>query len=767
MSGDKMKPMRLLIVILSVIGIFAAAMVCSMEAVHAADVYVLARPTDHYIETAGGIIYEERVWSDNYLFLPNEADATNIVLHTGKPDSKAFFIVDNEECGSLDLGKLRASGNVYSVDVVIRDAGGNKTNSYQLKILKGSGIGTVYFNSDDPDGYGRAWVEKTKGNRSSGHAVVFDANGNNLTEDAKNQVVEDIHGRGATSWGALKKGYQIKFDKKISLVDGAAKEKKWVLLAQYKDALRMNDIICKKIAEATRTDFTPKATWVNFYYDGEYRGLYELTEKNDIKSGRININNPEDEYEDQDPDYGNHTELNTALNDYQYGFRYQEGLVGPEEPGGFLMEINEFEFDEYNGFYFGTSINWQAANIKVPELGSKEFVKYVSEYFHEFSMALTALDENGEHTGRNPVTGKYYYEYCDIDSLVDTYLIQCLSSNYDAFARSQFFYKDRGGIMVSGPVWDMDLTFGFGWNEELSPDLDYLEDRWFTRDLIKIKEFRRRLCRRYREIYSKIMDSLISTGELVPSLKQNYTLIKSDLVMDHILWPSRYKSAGGNLQWPASTSYTTIVNNRIDWISRHKEFLDEYFRKMAEDEEEEHAYENSYRDNGDDTHTAECVYCGYVETSEHEFDNGAVITKADPENEGLRKYVCVKCGAVKQEAIPSVQAAEITINKKTVKATDVKNILAAVDTEEKTTDVIILGKKVRKIKAGSFAKTDVRTITVKTKYLKSAFVKSSLKGSSVKAVKVKIGSRKTNRKYVKKYKKIFTKKNTGRKVIVS
>ena len=41
-----------------------------------------------------------------------------------------------------------------------------------------------------------------------------------------------------------------------------------------------------------------------------------------------------------------------------------------------------------------------------------------------------------------------------------------------------------------------------------------------------------------------------------------------------------------------------------------------------------------------------------------------------------------------------------------------------------------------------------------------------MKKSSVKTVKVQIGSKKVNRKYVKKYKKIFTKKNAGRKVKV-
>lgn len=64
----------------------------------------------------------------------------------------------------------------------------------------------------------------------------------------------------------------------------------------------------------------------------------------------------------------------------------------------------------------------------------------------------------------------------------------------------------------------------------------------------------------------------------------------------------------------------------------------------------------------------------------------------------------------------------------------------------------------------AFAKSKARTVTVKTKKLTKASVKNSLKGSKVKTVKVKVGKKKTNKTYRKKYKKIFTKKNAGKRV---
>ena len=78
-----------------------------------------------------------------------------------------------------------------------------------------------------------------------------------------------------------------------------------------------------------------------------------------------------------------------------------------------------------------------------------------------------------------------------------------------------------------------------------------------------------------------------------------------------------------------------------------------------------------------------------------------------------------------------------------------------------------IGKNVKKIGAKNFSGSKkLKTLTIKTKKLTKAGVKNSLKGSKIKTVKVKVGTKKVNKKYVKKYKKFFTKKNCGKKVTV-
>lgn len=79
---------------------------------------------------------------------------------------------------------------------------------------------------------------------------------------------------------------------------------------------------------------------------------------------------------------------------------------------------------------------------------------------------------------------------------------------------------------------------------------------------------------------------------------------------------------------------------------------------------------------------------------------------------------------------------------------------------------VTIGKNVKVIKKNAFKGSKAAKLILKTKLLRKAKVKLCLKGSKIKTVQVKVGKKSVNKTYVKKYKKIFTKKNAGRKVKV-
>ena len=136
---------------------------------------------------------------------------------------------------------------------------------------------------------------------------------------------------------------------------------------------------------------------------------------------------------------------------------------------------------------------------------------------------------------------------------------------------------------------------------------------------------------------------------------------------------------------------------------------------------------------------------------------------------------CVKVTIAKQNTAPSdptavgtVHGVASSIGKYVVTSSKTVSLIKAPNRASYTipATVKINGKtfKVTGINAKAFKGTKVKTLTVKTKKLTKKSVKASLKSSKIKTVKIKVGKKKLNRKYVKKYKKIFTKKNAGRKV---
>ena len=80
---------------------------------------------------------------------------------------------------------------------------------------------------------------------------------------------------------------------------------------------------------------------------------------------------------------------------------------------------------------------------------------------------------------------------------------------------------------------------------------------------------------------------------------------------------------------------------------------------------------------------------------------------------------------------------------------------------------VTLGKNVTKIGSKAFnGAKKLKEITIQSKKFTKKSVKGAFKGSKINTIKVDTGSKAQNKKLVKKYKKIFTKKNAGRKVTI-
>lgn len=311
---------------------------------------------------------------------------------------------------------------------------------------------------------------------------------------------------------------------------------------------------------------------MDLYYDGVYRGTYIVSEKNSVNKTGVNITDMEDAYEKLNPGYGENASTALAENKYGQTYQYTTGLTEPENiTGGYLLELNGTKLDEsYNpkydeasGFITGKG---SAMNVKSPEYCGKDAMAYISEYYQEFEDAVYAKDADGNFTGYNAQTGKYYYEYCDLNSLVQAYLMQYLSGNSDAFYSSFFFYKDVDGIMYAGPVWDMELTGGGGWSGIITSDNTFINGRYLAEALIKIPGFRAAVSNYYHNTFLAQAQALVGDNGKVQSY---YNRISASAAMNYRQWPLIRvgKPSSDNHFWPSGTTYTDTVTDLNTWLT--------------------------------------------------------------------------------------------------------------------------------------------------------------------------------------------------------
>ena len=90
-----------------------------------------------------------------------------------------------------------------------------------------------------------------------------------------------------------------------------------------------------------------------------------------------------------------------------------------------------------------------------------------------------------------------YPDVIDVDSFVDYFLLNEFFASYDSGNFSTYCYKDVGGKLTMGPVWDFDGTMDNYRNEALETGvLAFQTKPWFDR-LCKDKNFVKKLEKRY------------------------------------------------------------------------------------------------------------------------------------------------------------------------------------------------------------------------------------------------------------------------------
>ena len=406
---------------------------------------VEAMAFDLQVSRADGVGGTVRVWEksdgQHYLFLPAYMDGETLLLH--------YEGADSVTAGDMMLFNDSASDIICSGMKLMVTEGKRKESIIVMasKYLPAIHISTESGNLD--------YIHEKKGNKEKGSMTIVTAAG----EVNFDQEIDQIKGHGNATFVYEKKSYQVKLDKKDSLL-GMDKGKTYVLLANQHENSLVRNRMTFDIAREMGLGFTSECRSVDLYINGDYRGSYLLCDKVAISSGSVDITDSEDAIEFANEEYIDRGGESEPYGTNRYEKGTYKGAAWPREPedvtGGYLFELEYEERypDEVSGV---VTAHGQAVVVKSPEEMSKAQGEYVNDLLNSFERAIFAKD------GVDKTTGRHYTEIADFDSLVRKYMIEETCRNYDANKSSQYFYKDsdeEDPFIYAGPVWDYDSAWG-------------------------------------------------------------------------------------------------------------------------------------------------------------------------------------------------------------------------------------------------------------------------------------------------------------------
>jgi len=213
--------------------------------------------------------------NDYYVFLPSYArlSETKFKLNTSaevRVDDK--ILKDGMSCDSFELNKA------YDLSYTSWD----KENSGTITFLKSDKVATMYIDTASGD---MEYIHSNKKNEETGKMKLYKADG---SLDFGGEL-EFIKGRGNYTWTAHdKKPYSLKLTGEANLL-GMGNAQKWVLLANAGDLSNIRNKLVYDVADKFGLSYSPKSSFVDLFLNGKYAGLYQLCEKNEVATERVNI----------------------------------------------------------------------------------------------------------------------------------------------------------------------------------------------------------------------------------------------------------------------------------------------------------------------------------------------------------------------------------------------------------------------------------------------------------------------------------------------
>jgi hypothetical protein len=296
-----------------------------------------------------------------------------------------------------------------------------------------------------------------------------------------------FRGRGNSTWwlGPDKRPLRFRLEEPMSLMGSAAVATDWILLANHFDRSLLRNYAAFHLAgQLDGLDFTPVPHHMHLYVNGEYMGVYLLTDERDVLPGRMELQRNQD----------------SAPSDVFLELDLRAPDTGVENET-FVM-VNGLPYD----------VRWPGSSHRTPE-----FMAYVREHL-----------ETVRHTIRHGSFDEVS-ERIDLDSFIDFYIVQELFNNSEVFILSVFLHiRGEGDArrLYMGPVWDFDTAAGNRFGQPLGHGPEYLYAAVFNywyRALLEMPEFFDAVVARWNEVrYAQIAETIAHVHDIATRYQADF-----------------------------------------------------------------------------------------------------------------------------------------------------------------------------------------------------------------------------------------------------
>lgn len=414
--------------------------------------------------------------------------------------------------------------------------------------------------------------------------VIIETNGGNIVNDPKipatfgvihngegvrNNISDayeyfghcGIELRGESSLGFEKHSYGIEMWDELGLdIDTSflnfPSEEDFILYGPYSDKTQLNNVLAMHLGNRMG-HYASRTRHVELVINGDYKGLYVIMEKIKRDDNRVDIAK-------LNPDELNGDDLTGG-----YIFRIDKGSYNgwPSQYGAYNNPTNNIYFQ----FFYPD-----------PETIPSVQGEYIKAFMDEFerSMSSGGVEKEGQLR---------YTEYINLRSFVDTFILNELSKNVDAYRLSSYFHKQKdsdGGKLVSGPLWDFNLSFGNGdycggdnvqgWEYyQCSGSSPFWWDT-MLQDTLFANALR---CR-----WESLRAGILSTPSMNKTIDSLTNIINEAQERNFQRWPNL-----GQYVWPnppyfysGITAHSQIINTMKNWIKNRSEWLDNNIPGIAQ-----------------------------------------------------------------------------------------------------------------------------------------------------------------------------------------